>query len=224
MHDVGVLRDLQVYVAWRTICSNLAPEFFADHALFEISVHLEKMCVRNVACRNLSIACVRLPAMRVLTDLDLSFGSDLSFGGVLHSMCLPALETCKFAGDTNEEAEALALYGSVLATVTTFILQGDFDERDLMVRVFLHMPFLLFLDLPSSEFAVLEALLAADNFFSDRSRTRCVACPNLSVVAVRNLPPDLVAAFISPRAARSGRLSEVIFREGFRSGVNIPKT
>ncbi|KAJ7688600.1 hypothetical protein B0H17DRAFT_1135567 [Mycena rosella] len=199
----------------RDLVSGNRPTWADFTSLLLSAAQLQKMCIRNVRYPDIPNTHCPFRRLEHLTDLDLCFGSQLEFGPVLGSMDLPALMAFKFAGQTNEEAETLGRYGSVLATVITFIFEGDFDERDIMMGIFLLLPSTIFLDLLSSEYAVLEVLLAADRFLSDSAHTARVACSNLAVVAVRNLEPTYLASFISRRAVRGGRLSEVIFREGF---------
>ncbi|KAJ7107463.1 hypothetical protein C8R44DRAFT_744649 [Mycena epipterygia] len=157
---VLVLRDI-------ALC--YAPIWDDFTSVFRSAMHLEKMCIRNVGYQNIPEVGSHGVELSALTDLDLSFDSDVTFGWVLSHLRLPALNTFKFIGNSNEEVDALARYGITLTTVKNFIFDGDIDERDFMMHALLNMPSISSLDLLSSEFAVLEALLAADRLVTSHS-------------------------------------------------------
>lgn len=175
--------------------------------------HLQRLCVRRVGCRKVPDVRPRLPPLHWLEELDICFGADTSFEHALISMRMPALKTFKFFAQTADEFDALSRCSYVLATITTFVLDGAFEEKYEMMRVFLNTPSLVFLELLCAEYAVTEALLAGDRFLSRMFRTQCLGCPNLSVVAFRGSSWDLGAAFITRRYRQGGRLSQAMFGE-----------
>ncbi|KAJ7024532.1 hypothetical protein C8F04DRAFT_1192345 [Mycena alexandri] len=156
----------------RDLAHHLAPLWTDYETLFSSAFLVEKICVRNVGCRGLPEKLRRFPVLRYLNDFDLSFGPDTSFEHVLLAMRAPALKTFNYFGMTDEESEALVRSGSILAPVKVFIFGGQMEQWGLMTRIFLHAPSLVLLEVLSAEQRVLEAMIVADSFVTDRLRVR----------------------------------------------------
>ncbi|KAJ7028251.1 hypothetical protein C8F04DRAFT_1188792 [Mycena alexandri] len=154
---------------------------------------------------------IHCPVLKELEDFNLCFGTDTSFEHAIRYMRVPSLRAVKFTAFTAEEFDALGRCSPTFCRITTFILDGIFDEQYRLMRIFLNMPSLIFLELLSIEYAATEALLAADRWLSTTFRAQCLGCPNLSVVAVAGSSWDLIASFIKRRYSKGGRLSQVMF-------------
>ncbi|KAJ6478179.1 hypothetical protein C8R47DRAFT_1075161, partial [Mycena vitilis] len=167
-------------------------------------------------CRDIPDRPPQLPELAALTELDLAFGTELSFERVFACMQLPALETVRFGATSDDEMLALGRNGSVLATASTFVFRGEFDDQLSAMRIFLNLPSLVFLDLQSMEHDMLEAMLMADNLITNRSRVRSVACPNLNVVAVKTLAIGMISSFVARRSSLGNKLAQIVCNGGLR--------
>ncbi|KAJ7661408.1 hypothetical protein DFH06DRAFT_1325705 [Mycena polygramma] len=200
----------------RDLLDKQSPTWADLHTLFTTVVRLEKMCIRNIGCRDIPDRPPRFPELAMLTELDLAFGAGLSFERVLAGMQLPALRTARFGATSDDEMMALGRNGSVLAMARTFVFKGEFDDQMSAMRIFLNLPSLVFLDLQGMEYDMLEAMLLADNLLTNRSRIRSVACPNLNVVAVKTLALGLISSFVARRSSRGNKLAQIVCGGGVR--------
>ncbi|KAJ7720727.1 hypothetical protein B0H16DRAFT_1474300 [Mycena metata] len=207
------LASLTVLVI-RDLIPELSPTWSDYQLLFQTAGQLRKLSIRNVGCREIPSFQEYFAELRWLDHLDLRFGADCTFASVLSHMRLPALTDMKFSSASDEEVEVLGSHASALASVSTFVFGGVLADPSSMLFVFLNLPSLENLDVISSEENVFEALLEADHFVTERMGVRCVACPLLTVVAVRASSREYVAPFVSSRAVKGGRLEQIIYRDG----------
>lgn len=208
--DKGDFTHLRILVL-RDLSYERAPTWSEFSALFAAASRLERLLICGVGCRGIPTLCHPLPVLKELEDFNLCFGTDTSFEHAIRYMRVPSLRAVKFTAFTAEEFDALGRCSPTFCRITTFILDGIFDEQYRLMRIFLKMPSLIFLELLSIEYAATEALLAADRWLSTTFRAQCLGCPNLSVVAVAGSSWDLIASFIKRRYSKGGRLSQVMF-------------
>ncbi|KAJ6462300.1 hypothetical protein C8R47DRAFT_1327260 [Mycena vitilis] len=204
------------FLVLRDLGDRQAPTWPDMRTLFGAVVRLEKMCIRNVGCRDVPERPSRFPELAFLSDLDFAFGTDSSFEHVFACMQMPALHTVRFSASNDDEMLALGRSGSVLAMAKIFVFRGEFDVQLSAMRIFLNLPSLVVVDFQSMEYEMLEAMLMADTLITNRARVRSVACPNLNVIAVKNLALGLVSSFVARRSSRGNKLEQIVLDGGRR--------
>ncbi|KAJ7709290.1 hypothetical protein B0H16DRAFT_1745937 [Mycena metata] len=209
--DFAHLRTLVL----RDMSYDRAPTWADFSTLFVVATGLQQLSLRAVGCSGLPLLRHGTPVMKRLMELDLCFGNDTSFEHAMRLLRLPCLRTFKFTAFTSEEFDAIGRCSASLARVTTFIIDGTFDEHYKLSRIFLNMPSLANLELLSNGSTATAALLACDKWLTVTFGTQSLGCPDLSVLAVPDSPEswDIAASFVKRRYSRGGMLSQVVFGE-----------
>ncbi|KAJ7239823.1 hypothetical protein C8J57DRAFT_1245639 [Mycena rebaudengoi] len=198
-------RQLSVLVL-RDMGSIFGLELNDFSVLFAGASHLQKLAVRNVACRCTHGASDSLIFLHHLDEIDICFGPTTSFESVLSRMRFPSGISLHFHGSESCHIFALARCRYLMESVDFFASYGSADDPVVIHHLFMRMCALTRLILVGAEVGMFDGLRMADNALLPAK-----ACSRLKAISVHETTAGELRDILMDRGTVVGEMDIVSF-------------
>ncbi|KAJ6548902.1 hypothetical protein B0H19DRAFT_1074707 [Mycena capillaripes] len=199
----------------RDVYIQFAPAWSDWEAIADAAPRLQKLCLRNVGCRELPDH-PRTLAFHEMTHLDLVFGNDnVSLRRLISTFDAPNISSLLLFARSTLSFQCLTHRPHMLRNLHEMVLRLSIVDSVALHEVFTHTPNLYSLDVLINESLVLDALaITTSPAAGYTSLTELFVCPQLAFLALDDEDPSIVRMFLESRAPVSGRMRQVMFRSG----------
>ncbi|KAJ7019547.1 hypothetical protein C8F04DRAFT_1197593 [Mycena alexandri] len=172
---------------------------------------LRRLCLRNAGCSDSPADLSDVIDFPCLDELDYSFGNRSPSSSLFIRHCsMPSLRVLRFHAEQPGHLMALAFCATMLSTVETLRLSGAVEDDGFAYFLFIRLPLLRFLELPTTDGSFLHAILVADSRLGRQVPPEGPACPLLTRVRVLGGSLSLLHQFVWRRRSSDAKNLEAV--------------